>query len=350
MEIVKNSSLKENISTIDGISAFGTMAEEAAADYLPLSGGTLTGKVTFAAAGREDPNIAGYTYDEYGNLTHKSSTTTDHWGIKKYDGTKTLYFYPETGNLVTLGAHRRSSGGNWISSRDNAVVVQERGTNDGGYHPCISQKTNSGEWSIGQLASEDSLRFQFSTDSNYNNNINNSTNCITFGTNGDIYMAWYSGWLSGMRTELLNGINGKIGNANNIASMQDSDTYIHVNRYSGNAKGISWWDSDKRLKGNIKDTEEKGLDIINKIEHKSFTKYKEIDKKDIQDNYKIGYIANQLQEIDPQLVFGVTQEEGIDPILNIRESVLIPYMTKAIQELSQEVEELKAKIKKLESE
>ena len=138
-------------------------------------------------------------------------------------------------------------------------------------------------------------------------------------------------------------------NGGNILYFRDSNgTYMHCQRESGTAKGINWWDSDKRLKGNIKDTKESGLNIINKIEHKAFTKYKELDKKDVQEEYKIGYIANQLQNIDPQLVFGVEQDNGIDPILNININVLIPYMTKAIQELSEENNQLKERISKLE--
>lgn len=141
-------------------------------------------------------------------------------------------------------------------------------------------------------------------------------------------------------------------NEYNINFLSDAGSYMHVARFSGGAKGINWWDSDKRLKDNIKDTEEKGLDVINKIEHKSFEKYDYIDHKKKVGEYKIGYIANQLKEIDEDLVFGVEQE-NIDPILNINTSVLIPYMTKAIQEqqeiingLKQEIEELKTIINK----
>ena len=172
--------------------------------------------------------------------------------------------------------------------------------------------------------------------------LRDNTNGVGMATNGDIYMNWYGGWLSTMYN------NSIVKNSSNISSVQDSGSYLHVNRQSGGAKGINWWDSDIRLKGNIKDSKENGLDIINQIEHKSFTKYKEVDKKEVQDTFKIGYIANQLQEIDPQLVFGVEQED-IDPILNVNTNVLIPYMTKAIQELSKKNKELEARIIQLEN-
>lgn len=103
--------------------------------------------------------------------------------------------------------------------------------------------------------------------------------------------------------------------------------------------------SDKRLKKDIKNTEIKNaLDIINKIEHKSFT-WKATDE-----HKKIGYIAQQLKELDDSLVIEVKQpeESKYDNLYQLDINSLMALSTKAIQELSKENQELKNKLNELE--
>ena len=82
--------------------------------------------------------------------------------------------------------------------------------------------------------------------------------------------------------------------------------------------------SDIRLKTNICDTDINALDLLSKIELKSFDW--------IEDNKheNIGIIAQQLQEIIPDLV----HEDKETSKLSIDQIKLIPYIIKAIQELS----------------
>lgn len=93
--------------------------------------------------------------------------------------------------------------------------------------------------------------------------------------------------------------------------------------------------SDRHLKFHIIDTkEDKALEKINLIKHRQF-KWR-ADGKQVD----LGYIAQELGEIDPNL-----EIRGKNCAVNI--SYLIPLMSKAIQELSAEVDKLKGEINEL---
>ncbi len=81
------------------------------------------------------------------------------------------------------------------------------------------------------------------------------------------------------------------------------------------------WVSDAKLKANIMDTDVCGLDAIRRFKHESFVFKKTGLRR------SIGYIAQNLQEIDPQLV------ENLGGTLAINPEVVIPYISKAVQEL-----------------
>lgn len=100
--------------------------------------------------------------------------------------------------------------------------------------------------------------------------------------------------------------------------------------------------SDIRLKKNIKICKESGLDLIKKINFKSFAWKKKAKRK--QKKYtKIGIIAQELEKIDDSLVY--TEPNGTKCIDDFR---LLAVTTKAVQELNKKVEELRLKIKQLE--
>lgn len=107
------------------------------------------------------------------------------------------------------------------------------------------------------------------------------------------------------------------------------------------------WVSDAKLKANIMDTDVCGLDAIRRFKHESFVFKKTGLRR------SIGYIAQNLQEIDPQLV------ENLGGTLAINSEVVIPYISKAVQELdcivknselsvSRELSDLKSKNNELE--
>lgn len=103
--------------------------------------------------------------------------------------------------------------------------------------------------------------------------------------------------------------------------------------------------SDAKLKKNIKDTEVTALDYINQIQHKSF------DLKEGDGHKDCGYIAQDLQKIYPGFVVEAPEYnndgEKTGGTLQVNTFAMLPYMTKAIQELSEENRKLKEEIKEI---
>ena len=86
--------------------------------------------------------------------------------------------------------------------------------------------------------------------------------------------------------------------------------------------------SDIRMKTNIADTDVNAIDILNKVEMKSF------DWRTDNKHEDIGIIAQQLQEVLPDLVY----EDELTTKLSIQPIKFIPYLIKAIQELSAKID------------
>jgi hypothetical protein len=99
--------------------------------------------------------------------------------------------------------------------------------------------------------------------------------------------------------------------------------------------------SDERLK-NILNKEVDALSTLNKISIVPFTY-----KKDRLDSEKLGFIAQQLQTVLPDMVIVGGENPEQRPWTIIMEQI-IPYLTKAIQELSGRNEQLEARLQALE--
>ncbi len=95
--------------------------------------------------------------------------------------------------------------------------------------------------------------------------------------------------------------------------------------------------SDEMLKDNIADTAEQALSQVNAIRHRSFT-WKEGSVKE-----KLGYVAQELEKINPRWVDHVPQPDGED-MVQPRIDRIVPYLSKAIQELSARIDELERKV------
>ncbi|WP_247928434.1 phage tail spike protein [Streptococcus mitis] len=111
--------------------------------------------------------------------------------------------------------------------------------------------------------------------------------------------------------------------------------------YGGQAYGL--WAiikqnfSDKRLKENIVDCKHKALDYIQQFQFKEYD-WKKQEDRPRQAHTKIGLIAQEVQAVDPTLVY----ENG--DTLNLDNLRLTTIALKAIQELSQRIETLERKI------
>jgi hypothetical protein len=92
--------------------------------------------------------------------------------------------------------------------------------------------------------------------------------------------------------------------------------------------------SDVRLKENIVDAPS-ALSTVNGIKVRSF------DWKSTQSNVKYGFIAQELNEVAPDAVSEGIKEEDI---WAVDTSMLVPMLTKAIQELKSELDSVKAEL------
>lgn len=100
--------------------------------------------------------------------------------------------------------------------------------------------------------------------------------------------------------------------------------------------------SDIRLKDNVVDSEVNALEIVNQMQVRQFDWKK-------GGHQNIGFVADELEEIDPNLALGGGYDEnGEMDIKQINTSYLLNYAIKAIQELSATIKEQSCKIRELE--
>ena len=80
-----------------------------------------------------------------------------------------------TRNILPTGQVIKNKTGSWISDRDNSPVANKNTGTNGGYAPACSVKTKNGNWTIGVIDNQDTLYFNYTTDTNYANGTNQST-------------------------------------------------------------------------------------------------------------------------------------------------------------------------------
>ena len=150
------------------------------------------------------------------------------------------------------------------------------------------------------------------------------------------------GWLKTVKGNVGGKDTASIGFWNSDVSLDfggsGNDIYY---RYAGKAYGL--WSiinqhfSDRRLKENIVDCKHNALDYIHQFQFKEYDWKKQEDRPQ-QAHTKIGLIAQEVQAVDPTLVY----ENG--DTLNLENLRLTTIALKAIQELSQRIETLERKL------
>lgn len=157
------------------------------------------------------------------------------------------------------------------------------------------------------------------------------------------------GWLKTGKGSVNGKTTGTIGfwNSGNVSlSFGGSGNDIY---YSYNNTAYSLWSvvnkhfSDRRLKENIIDCEHKALDYIHQFQFKEYDWKKQEDRPQ-QAHTKIGLIAQEVQAVDPTLVY----ENG--DTLNLDNLRLTNIALKAIQELALENRKLTYRLENLENE
>lgn len=91
-------------------------------------------------------------------------------------------YLPLSGGTMS-GRILRGAGGSWISARNNAIAFGTT-ANSEAYNPVVGQKTTKGAWTVGNLAGDERLVFSYDTDTNFNA-YNNSTNVTYLPIGGD---------------------------------------------------------------------------------------------------------------------------------------------------------------------
>lgn len=101
---------------------------------------------------------------------HKPSYTASEVGAAPASHSHS--YLPLSGGTMS-GRILRGAGGSWISARNNAIAFGTT-ANSGSYNPVVGQKTAKGSWTIGNLASDERLIFSYDTDANFNAGTNSS--------------------------------------------------------------------------------------------------------------------------------------------------------------------------------
>ena len=154
------------------------------------------------------------------------------------------------------------------------------------------------------------------------------------------------GWLKTGKGKVGSVTTGMLGFWKSTVNLEFAPSDIYYT-YNGTAYGL--WAiiqksfSDRRLKENIVDCKHKALDYIHQFKFKEYDWKKQEDRPQ-QAHTKIGLIAQEVQEIDPTLVY----ENG--DTLNLDNLRLTNIALKAIQELALENKTLIHRLEKLENE
>lgn len=132
--------------------------------------------------------IAGYTSGDGGNLSAKikdiSKDALKSWlglGSRAYDSTNYL---PLSGGTIT-GRIVKNTNGSWVGDRDRAVVYSMYPGDDS--YGCVAcMPTKNGSWSMGNLGGVEHLIFNYVPDANYSANKNESIHVYLRPTEGTI--------------------------------------------------------------------------------------------------------------------------------------------------------------------
>lgn len=201
--------------------------------------------------------------------------------------------------------------------------------------------------------------FWLTGSNNFNCGLNPGYNIGTRGA--QIWAAWGNNWhKAGPNAWWVNGNGAMVCNNRAVFNrgfdVHGAGIYTHdqdiTSQGAGNSTtNVMWWSqinrvksaiSDKRLKTNVKPTKVKAVDMLNNIEMVEFNW-----KKDGKFE-KIGAIAQQVQSVDKDLVVhDMDDKQTYNDYLRINYYDTIPYLIKAVQELSQQNKELKNKLEEI---
>jgi len=267
--------------------------------------------------------------------------------------------------------------GTWISAISEAAIDIWRSTDTSSFSSFGGIWTQDGKWAFGPLNSDSSFNLVYATETRLADMENGYDTRYTFANDG----TFTSGAISTNNvavTETASGTGGNITATGTISGtllegkpidgLNDKRDVIYtgqranggparISRFWHSAtttakimsyrNGSSWSEysisvasSDKRLKENIADTEvAKAMDLVSQIKMRSF------DWKDDKKHQKIGFIADELEELDPNLAVGGGEDKnGNMNVKAVDTFYLLGYLVKALQEANDRIKVLERRI------
>lgn len=138
------------------------------------------GSVAWANVSERPSSMPASDVYSWAKQPHKPSYTASEVGAAPASHSHS--YLPLSGGTMS-GRILRGAGGSWISARNNVIVFGTK-ANSGSYNPVVGQKTVKGSWTIGNLAGDERLIFSYDTDANFNADINSdNTTFLPIGGN-----------------------------------------------------------------------------------------------------------------------------------------------------------------------
>ena len=255
-----------------------------------------------------------------------------HCGI----GTSSWYFsnaYIDTVNCVNASVSGHIDVGGYIQSSNLINTYFEYQSNRGSVDWRFGAATGTGDENFFGFYDAKTGKIPLALDGNYGN--------IYVGFNVGSYESptavgvYLGGQVAGNRAFIYNGDSYQ-GSIWIQTRLDGSWKWFSLGRACSTAL------SDIRLKGNIRDTEvEDATKVIESMKIRSF------ERKDSHKKYKIGFIADELEQLDPNLVDGGGEVDGHPYYKSVNNLQMLAYVVKGMQELNSKVTILEKENKRL---
>jgi len=255
----------------------------------------------------------------------------------------------------------------WINAISEAAIDIWSSTDTTSFNSFGGIWTKDGKWAFGPLNSDSSFNLVYATATRLANMENGFDTGYRFGNDGTFSSGAVStgsvtasgaisantvtsnakGGLKGMPSDDTGALREAVLTGTGAARISrfwhGANTTASIHSYRGNSWStytFSVASSDKRLKENVKDAEVKqAMDLVSQIKMRSF------DWKDDKKHQKIGFIADELEELDPNLAVGGGEDEnGNMNVKAVDTFYLLGYLVKALQEANDRIKVLERRI------
>ena len=257
--------------------------------------------------------------------------------------------------------------GAWINAISESAIDIWSSTDTASFNSFGGIWTKDGKWAFGTLNSDSSFRLIYATATRLANMTNGYDTGYTFGNDGTFtadaistgsvtasgavsastVSASAKGGLKGMPSDDTGALREAVLTGTSTARISrfwhGANTTASIHSYRGNSWAtytFSVASSDKRLKENVRDTEVKqAMDLVSQIKMRSF------DWKDDKKHQKIGFIADELEELDSGLAIGGGEDEnGNMNVKAVDTFYLLGYLVKALQEANERIKKLERRL------